>query len=44
MIWFVILPAILAANTNGSIFNEFIDFEEISDIFGLSNCVEGKFL
>jgi len=40
----VIIHVLLAASSNGLVYKDFIDLEELTDIFGLSDCVEGNFL
>jgi len=40
----VIIHVLLAASSSGLIYKEFVDLEELTDIFGLSKCVEGNFL
>jgi len=39
----VIIHVLLAASSSGLMYKDLIDLEELTDIFGLSNCVEGKF-
>lgn len=41
--WLVILQAILIGSSTCMNYNEYVDVEEVSDIFGLSNCIEGNF-
>lgn len=44
MKWLVILQAILVGSSTGYIYKDSIDLDELTDIFGLSNCIEGNFL
>ncbi|CAH1736761.1 unnamed protein product [Aphis gossypii] len=37
----VIIHVLLAASSSGLVYKEFVDLEELTDIFGLSTCVEG---